>query len=293
MIVDPTKWFRNRGAREVIHILPSGETPSDGENEEERLGPTGDLEGGALRLVGAHRADANMRNKFPDIDGESSVLPAGRKLVVAGPQGIGVFWEIVPFWKSPADLKAFMADVKTKLQIKHGKRSTFLKRVVDALKDKRKRRCLADLYEYHAKDRNRSSMCIYSGPSSRSKAPRCSDGMLFLGEERYRHIHSPAWLSTGDAPLKELAYGRAFEQFYRSRFGEISVFVLPHHGSGHNFPTTMMNQLRPDVWLAPSGHNSYHHPTPWLRSWASRRGTFWRVSHQERTGMFMAASVEP
>lgn len=286
LYADPEGWFERHGVGEIIVVRPArgddivppappqGEPPPpDNEVEDEwsamEEGWRFDLRGpqpiDEERPARSSSAKATKRPARAKSMAARRELPAGRPLTVCA--GLSSVWELVPFWLPVADSAAFAKEARRTFKLR-GKLTD--KNLGPILRSYVRRRELADLYASWFKKRNRTSLCLYSGPSWRVR------GGKYIGQR--------AWLSTGDAPLAESTYQRSFIGFYRSRFSYVDAVVLPHHGARADFPRQGLPDLHPENWLAAAGvKNPYGHPDPGLRAALRRQASFHQVSNRRRT----------
>ncbi|MBL8622269.1 MAG: MBL fold metallo-hydrolase [Myxococcales bacterium] len=288
LYADPEGWFERHGV-EVILVQPTrgGDVappdPSPGDppqpldddvhewsaieedwdleiaGSQPRPSAVGDERGGPTSKASARRS------KRKQAAAPRRELPAGEPLTVRA--RLNSIWELVPFWCPAEGAATFAAKVRRKLKLK-GKLTA--RKLSPVLSSYELRRELADLYKSSFASRNRTSLCLYSGP-----------GWGLRPKDRQRGAR--AWLSTGDAPLASTQYQRYFTSFFGSRFPIVDTVVLPHHGARTAFPRQGLSGLRPDVWIAAAGKNSYGHPDPGLRAALRRHASFWQVSTRRGT----------
>ena len=103
-------------------------------------------------------------------------------------------------------------------------------------------------YKMIAPDLNITSMCLYSGPAQQSPQgshTNCGFGSWYLDLQEPSPI---SWLATGDADLKNYGRRGAMMAHYK-RCGAVHTFVLPHHGSDHNFHVELLAAFQPSVCI--------------------------------------------
>lgn len=119
-------------------------------------------------------------------------------------------------------------------------------------------------------DLNLSSLCIYSGPAGRIAQPKNVQVHRY-GCDKYsiarRRYHVPnqdgrtAWLSTGDACLKETERRRALYAHFGLLLENVYSLTLPHHGSSHNFDGELLDVIQPKVCVtAADKYSNWNHP---------------------------------
>lgn len=287
LYADPEGWFERHGVGEIIVVRPApsddiappelpqgGPPPPDNEVEDEWSameegwrfdvhGPQPIDEERPAQSSSAKTAKRPRPARAKPVAARRE-LPAGRSLTIR--VGFSPAWELVPFWLPVADSAAFAKQVRRRFKLRGKLTDTNLGPILSSYM---RRRELADLYTAWFRKRNRTSLCLYSGPGWRLR-----DGGDF-GQR--------AWLSTGDAPLAEPKYQRSFVSYYQSRFQFVDTMVLPHHGARADFPRQGLPGLHPDVWLALAGKNSYGHPDPGLRAALRRQAEFHQVSNRRST----------
>jgi hypothetical protein len=128
-------------------------------------------------------------------------------------------------------------------------------KLIEVLQNKEMRDRLADCYGVIRRDRNLTSMSLYSGPTKRHKhvAVRTRHGGCGNASQPI------AWLATGDANLKTKSRRFAFVQHYSNVRSIVHTLCLPHHGSKYNFHSELIDK----EWryVASAGkNNSYGHP---------------------------------
>lgn len=123
--------------------------------------------------------------------------------------------------------------------------------------------CLKAAYKVVSKDLNITSMCLYSGPTSRRPIP--SRG-IYIGTFGSIYAHGNAstrlgWLGTGDAALKHSRRQSDFLRHYGELLREVTTLTLPHHGSDHNFGARLLASTDPRVCLAAADRfRNWNHP---------------------------------
>jgi hypothetical protein len=295
MLEDPVAWFRSRGTRNVVQVLPAiGDGPDTGLNEAppQSPEPTGPFDIKCGRI-----STQSERATYPDLDSDAYVLSSGDALSVSA-QGNGYasmrYWELVPFCHPQLDgVHAFYSVVKKRFGLSPSARGkAFVKKLRRILVKKAKRAELKELYGKIWSDHNLSSMSLYSGPCfdwedigwKAQPGRHISARPVFdvIDGLRLPYRLKPGWLGTGDAKLIARTRYTQFEAYYRRVFPKVGSFLLPHHGSKYNFSGHLFREtLQPHVWCAAAGKNSYGHPDKNLRRALQRRGSYVRVSHVE------------
>jgi Metallo-beta-lactamase superfamily len=131
------------------------------------------------------------------------------------------------------------------------------------LKSPESRGKLAECYAHIRKNRNLTSMALYSGPLGvyprYSASCRSTDGTRRLAVQQTERCGS---IATGDANLRAAGRRLAFLRHYDTVLKYVWSVALPHHGSRHNFSGQMLDSRHP-VYVAAAGQsNRYGHPHP-------------------------------
>tara|TARA_R110002049_G_scaffold10966_1_gene52930 strand:- start:780 stop:2162 length:1383 start_codon:yes stop_codon:yes gene_type:complete len=177
-------------------------------------------------------------------------------------------WVFIPFVHPDHDRedrfrKAVRMEFSSELENGISESSFESSKLIGILQDKQKRDRLADCYGLIRRNRNLTSMSVYSGPTQEYSSSELSRRS---GRMRSHHFHEEGfssqigWLATGDAGLKTKSRRTAFLRHYDQVIGYVSTFGLPHHGSKYNFHKEL-NLRHPIVCFASAGHrNKYGHP---------------------------------
>jgi hypothetical protein len=142
---------------------------------------------------------------------------------------------------------------------------------------------LAKAYKYAIGDKNLTSLALWSGPDSIERA----GAITIVPELEPAPTAKVAWLGTGDTYLRDGTDIDAFQHHYGDRLGNVSTFVLPHHGSIHNSdPYRLPSDA--DLWVACAEpiHKDWEHPASELVKAVVDRGKcFWPVKRARATGL--------
>lgn len=145
---------------------------------------------------------------------------------------------------------------------------------------------------------NVTSLSLLSVPADARKAGQ------------WRVLHSPpawrfysflprsrrvGWLGTGDAALKQLTRCRSFLNHYSARLHQVSTFLLPHHGSAHNFRSELLDAIDPALCLAAAApYSNWKHPGAAVIQAANSRGCpLWTVTGDRRSEVQENVWVSP
>ncbi|MDC0936196.1 hypothetical protein OAS39_07900 [Pirellulales bacterium] len=135
------------------------------------------------------------------------------------------------------------------------------RRLGDILRDPDERNKLGSCYLAIRKNRNLTSMSLYSGPfrmhpSFSAECTTLSTDLQVIDKRTERC----AWLGTGDADLSAVTRRRAFLSHFKRLRQFVRTMSLPHHGAERNFDNELAEN-GPPLYVASAGaHNSYGHP---------------------------------
>jgi hypothetical protein len=132
----------------------------------------------------------------------------------------------------------------------------------------RHRSKMARAYKHAFKNKNTTSLSLYSGPAD----PQAAGAVQIWPPAAAAETAKIAWLGTGDADLKDPRAIDRFEAHYRDVIEYVSTFMLPHHGSIHNSdPQRLVSNADRWVVAAQSAHN-FEHPAKLLTDAVKGRG---------------------
>lgn len=150
--------------------------------------------------------------------------------------------------------------------------------MLSVLQNTAKRQRLTGCYYALRKDLNLTSMCLFSGPTTkRSKhltsigASRVNLESRSVGDEREVNAFLSkflpnfplglGWLGTGDANLLRKRRLKCFLEFYKELTPHISTVSVPHHGSRYNAGLELFRRFSNREFIVSSGQkNRYKHP---------------------------------
>lgn len=137
----------------------------------------------------------------------------------------------------------------------------------DLVADAEKAASLAKAYEAACKGKkNRTSLCVYAGPAPEDislAAPGTPEPLAYVVEPRLKvSRYAVGWLGTGDAELKAIKWHSDFIKHYAQEIGRVLTLQLPHHGSIHNFHSTLLS-LGPRTCVASASpkNPNWEHPS--------------------------------
>ena len=116
---------------------------------------------------------------------------------------------------------------------------------------------LSRAYAWAFGDKNETSLSLYSGPVNPEEA-----GAVVYKSRMFDCVRV-GWMGTGDACFKESKMVRNFQKHFSGELDWVSTFMLPHHGSAHNFDPTL-HGIDADLWVAAAQpiHPNWKHPAP-------------------------------
>jgi hypothetical protein len=119
------------------------------------------------------------------------------------------------------------------------------------------RTAVSRAYAWTFGNKNETSLSLYSGPADPEKA-----GAVYRNMPEHPSARV-GWLGTGDAGLKEAAAVRDFQAYYRDELDWVTAFMLPHHGSAHNYDPSIP-VVDAELWVAAAQptRSTWKHPAP-------------------------------
>jgi len=258
VVVDPLGTMASFGPRQIVMVMPDDEDegglgffelPSA---EPPRSGPDG-IPWKGKDPMGWRSARATSR-RLPE---GATVVQRIEFDVGAGTEG---GWVLKPHVKrtSHRDRDAFCTAVEVALGWSRG---TFGEKV----KDKKERRRLvtkhrtavARAYAWAFGDKNETSLTLYSGPAEPQKA-----GAVLYNSQMFAKARV-GWMGTGDVGFKDPLTVQRFQNYYRDEVDWVTTFMLPHHGSAHNFDPSLF-VIDAELWVAAAQptHKKWKHPAP-------------------------------
>lgn len=269
---NPEGWFGERGVEQVIQLRP-------GDEDSVPPPPEGDVDPeGYERLPRPEEADPEREG--PEIEvrgrqiersgaGSHGVVAASgtfARVLESPASGARTDWMLLPYCQRSRPVRTG-----------HPNRTTFQNAVKSALSGHRSpdgairvtsaegkalikllKRAFADYVGKDSKEWNELSVSLYSGVTKKRRLLRSvpSEGALYLYHDEVADMepfwfHGPihgladhsdwrthGWMHTGDSNLSGGA--SLWHTFYSSYLNKVSIFQLPHHGSGHNFDGTVV-----------------------------------------------------
>lgn len=269
MIVNPGRWFGERGVANVYRILaapPSDDLPDErspwpeiplNNSDAEDRNSNDSSEGSRLNLLCSEQVQGRAV-----AEEEASVTTLSWKAVL----GVDLkpdIWALVPFVPPVPEslLNEFYRAARSEgLDINKGSDE-----LLKILKDRKQRKKLKTAYRKISSNHNFISMCLYSGPL-RAEQEEFREVVHKWPERGWRKCRlflskQAGWIGTGDAMLRNRSVLDAFEKRYRPFFDQVGSLMCPHHGSWHNYSNRLIQIVDPDLVFAPAGQrNGYGHP---------------------------------
>lgn len=191
-------------------------------------------------------------------------------------------WLLKPYVKraSREDREAFSAAVEVLLRWPRGSfHDRVQKKSERALMVTKHRTAVSRAYEWAFGDKNEASLLLYSGPAHPQKAGAVYRGMTEC------EIARVGWLGTGDANLKDAVAVRDFQTWYSDQLDWLMSFMLPHHGSAHNYDPSI-SVVDAEVWIAAAEptRSTWKHPASEIVDAIKKSGAkFRKVGSQPET----------
>lgn len=272
VVVDPVGTMSRFAPRQIVMVMPDEEDEGGSgffelpPAEPPRSGPDG-IPWKTKDSTGRGSAPPVARRTFQ----ETTVVQRIEFDVAAGAEG---GWLLKPYVKqaSRSDREAFCAAVEVVLRWPRGS-------FHDKVKIEKERRGLVTkhrtavsrAYAWAFGDKNETSMSLYSGPAEPQKAG------AVLYNSRAVAKACVGWMGTGDAGFRDLRTVQRFQHHYRNEIDWVSTFMLPHHGSAHNFDPSLF-VVDAELWVAAAQpiHSHWKHPAPEIVKAIKKRGARFR-----------------
>lgn len=255
LVIDPVATMGRFGPRQIIMVMPSDEDDSTGFFELPVTDPPSSGPDGtpwkAIDPAGWRTASSSAR-QTPD----GATLTQRLELNIAPGRYGG--WLLKPHVKraSQQDREAFCAAVEVLLRWPRGS----FRDKVRVKKERRRmvtehRTAVSRAYAWTFGDKNETSLSLYSGPADPERA-----GAVYRNMPEYPTARV-GWLGTGDAGLKEAAAVRDFRAHFSDELDWVTAFMLPHHGSAHNYDPAIP-VVDAELWIAAAQptHSTWKHP---------------------------------
>lgn len=203
------------------------------------------------------------------------VIESSNVMLIGATDDGSIHWKLRPYTRAAkvSEIAAFKAAVEVIFGWGAG---TFdLKAASPAVRRQMvttKRTKLAKAYAQAFKDKNLTSMSLYSGPAE----PSALDAVSIEHGLGANELTKVGWLGTGDAHLREPSERHALEAAFAVDLPVTSTFLFPHHGSIENTdPDALVSQA--DDWVAAADPiHDWEHPHWALRKAVSDLGATFR-----------------
>lgn len=280
-VIEPRKWFRQRGVSKVVMIRRR-----DIDDEEGPVLPEEfvlDIPPDAKVAI-KHTLEANHRLGAFELPKFAKTYPPREKQValsVASSRTVFFLsslvdaptWILVPFvpplpkYAIDSFIKKVKEDLGLRISYKSIRSRKDVSHLVAVLQDRATRHKLKATYKTLAQDHNSVSMCLYSGPWSLRNDKVYWNVMRppsdYMHYNRVHAVQKYGWIGTGDLPLNLDHHLDAFKQHYGRFADNISTLLLPHHGSHYSFSPALGHFCSPEISLTSAGSkNRYGHPHP-------------------------------
>ena len=258
LVVDPIGTMNEFAPRQIVLVASGEEDDTDPGFFE--LPPTepprSDPDGQSWKITGARspRSAAPSARRTPD---GAIVVQKVEFNIADGTEG---GWLLKPHVKKAPmeDREAFCAAVEVMLKWPRAsfRKKAQSKEVRRSLVTKH-RTTLSRAYAWAFGDKNETSMSLYSGPQK----PEEAGAVVYKSNQRdYARV---GWLGTGDACFLDPQTVRKYQDHYSEELDWVTTFMLPHHGSEHNFDPDLP-VVDAELWVAAAQprNSSWKHPAP-------------------------------
>ena len=258
IVVDPIGTMTQFGPRQIVMVASDEEDDADSgffelpPTEPPRSDPDGQL--WKSKGSGGPRSAPPSARRTP----EGAIVVQKVEFNIA--DGIEGGWLLKPHVKKAPlkDREAFCAAVEVMLKWPRGSfRKKAQSKKVRRLLVTQHRTTLSRAYAWTFGDKNETSMSLYSGPTKPEEA-----GAVVYKSQQYACARV-GWLGTGDTCFLDPQTVREYQDHYSEELGMISTFMLPHHGSAHNFDPDLP-VVDAELWVAAAQpkNASWKHPAP-------------------------------
>jgi beta-lactamase superfamily II metal-dependent hydrolase len=309
-LVDPAEWFATRGVKNIYYIPRADENtnpfnPNAERSPEDIIVP--DDEGRNYKI----RSDV-IGSSNPTRSGKGSARTLGQHTSIStNSPSQSPSWLLVPyvhpFPSEPIEL--FRQAVGKLLPKTFNSRDiaskAFTKSLLNILCVKEDRKKLKACYSILSSDNNRPSLSLYSGPRQPFSNIEIShtDEIFYwpfpcphlrVNSTKGRSNHKGgAWLSTGDANLEMRDTRTPWLQRYEHLIGNVTVFILPHHGSNDSIHDEIVMRLKDSIMVACAASGRTKHPHELLLGRLSTLDQkVWQVSENTESGYTLNVCIK-
>lgn len=256
LVVDPIGAMQGFEPRVIILVAPSED---EGEFRGISRPPAEPPESAPGRAPWKVEVDGHRWGGYPPIQTQdgATVLARGYFQIMADGTG---GWSLKPYVRRAAlaDREAFATAVEVLLRWPRG---SFATKVEDNAERQllvtKHREQIGRAAKWAFKDKNQTSLSLHSGPLDTRYCGAVYGDLPVSAQARI------GWLGTGDAGLRDASDVDRFRQHFRDELPFVSTFVLPHHGSIHNFdpvqPAVIVELM---VAAADPTRDNWLHPDP-------------------------------
>lgn len=257
-VVDPVGTMARFGPRQIVMLMP--EDGDEGGSAFFDLPPADPPSSGPDGIPWKGRDTGGWRSASPSARRTPDGATVVQRIEFDVAAGIEGGWLLKPHVKraSRQDRDAFCAAVEMLLRWPRGS-------FRDRVKIERERRGLVTkhrtavsrAYAWTFGDKNETSLSLYSGPAKPHTA-----GAVLRNSQWFRSARV-GWMGTGDASFKDPLAVQRFQHHYRDEMDWVTTFMLPHHGSAHNFDPSLF-VVDAELWVAAAQpiHLHWKHPAP-------------------------------
>ena len=281
-MVDPIASLRQFRPRQIIFVV-SGESPMPD------LPPSAPPAGLPDRRLAWKATARSEQPETRSVDGQDVVVVRDPIFDIL-PSGAVAGWQLIPYVDrvSPEVVVNFRRVAEALL---NWERDSFGAKVSDPSVRRdlvtRHRSKMARAYRHAFKDKNTTSLSLYSGPAH----PSTTGAVQLWPFAPATDTAKVAWMGTGDADLKDHDAIARFERHYRDGMPYVSTFLLPHHGSIHNSnPYKLVSDA--DRWVASAEPiHPWEHPAQALIDAVSARGRGFQHVKSNQSSAFDEALI--
>jgi hypothetical protein len=259
LIVDPVQAIDAFGPRRIV-LMRSG-TPDP--RDRDIVDPGREDDDRDPDLKRPFRAKVKIDGRASGGISTSHVMIASDNAPIEVAVGSDMLWLLKPYVRTcdPLRIEMFERDAEARLGFSTGSfRTTIAKPVMrnHLVSCPRCSRALADSYKAVFRDRNLTSLCVFSGPSKSTTSAQ--PHFVFREGEMTAKV---GWLGTGDVSLRTLKEADEFLMHFADHIGDVSAFGLPHHGSIRNYSGRVVGTLNPkDCFASAKPPGNWKHPHP-------------------------------
>lgn len=256
IVVDPMGTMTQFGPRQIVMVASDEE--DDGGSGFFELPPTEPPRSGPDGQPWKSKDSGGFSRAPPSARRTPEGAIVVQKIEFNIADGIEGGWLLKPHVKKAPlqDREAFCTAVEVMLKWPRGSfREKVQSKKVRRLLVTKHRTILSRAYAWAFGDKNETSMSLYSGPASPEEA-----GAVVYRSKKFDNARV-GWLGTGDAYFMDPQTVREYQNHYSDELDWVTTFMLPHHGSAHNFDPNLP-VVDAELWVAAAQpiHSSWKHP---------------------------------